>query len=252
MAVLEIIFLLLPTVIILVTSFGSSSIITFPPEEFSLKWYQALLDSDNYLSAFTRSLFVATFSTAVSIPVGVMAAIGLHRYDLPFKNVLQLYLLIPFMIPLVVSGVILLIIFGQLGWLDHLWSVGLALAIVNIPFMIWSVSSSVNALDNRLEDAAKSLGAEELQTFIYVTIPALMPGIIMGSLLTFMLGLNEFIVSLIITSTGTITLPVEIYTSIRGSISPVISAISSVYIFIAILAMVVTDKLVGLEQFLRS
>jgi len=117
--------------------------------------------------------------------------------------------------------------------------------------MIWSVSSSVNAFDPTLEDAAQSLGAEEIQTFRYVTLPALMPGIISGSLLMFMLALNRFVVSLIITTTATETLPVAIYGAIRGNISPQIAAVSSVYVIIAVVAIVVADRLVGLDRFLH-
>ncbi|MFB6254682.1 MAG: ABC transporter permease [Halobacteriaceae archaeon] len=249
---LEIVFLTLPSLIILVVSFGASRIITFPPTSFTLKWYLSLASHPTYVTAFTHSVFVATFCTVLSIPIGVLTAIGLNRYDIRFEHTIQLYLLLPFTIPLVVSGVILLILFGRIGWIGELWAVGLALTIINIPFMIWSVASSVNSFDPTLENAAQTLGAEQLQTFLYVTLPALMPGVISGALLMFMLGLNEFVVSLIITTNKTVTLPVAIYSSIRGNISPQIAAISSVYVIIAIIAIIVADRLVGLERFLHT
>lgn len=250
--VFELVFLILPSLIILVVSLGSGEIISFPPTELSLQWYASLLDQPQYVQPFVNSVIVATFCTAISIPIGIVTALGLNRYDIRFEDGIQIYLLLPFTVPLVVSGFIFLIIFGRLGWIGQLWAVGLGLTIINIPFMIWSVASSVNAFDPTLEDAARSLGAEEIQTFFKVTLPSLMPGVISGALLMFMLALNEFIVSLIITVTETETLPVAIYGAIRGNISPQIAAVSSVYVLVAIVAIVVADRLVGLERFLHT
>lgn len=251
-AFFEILLLTLPSLIILVVSLGGGEIISFPPDQLSLRWYASLLSESGYVTAFTHSLYVATFCTLVSIPIGILTAIGLHRYDIRFEHGFHIYLLLPFTIPLIVSGIILLFIYGRLGWMGELWAVGLALTIINLPFMIWSVSSSVNAFDPELEDAARSLGAENLQTFFHVTLPSLMPGVISGALLMFMLGLHEFVVSLIITTNETVTLPVEIYSAIRGNISPQIAAISSVYVLVAILGILIANRLVGLERFLHS
>lgn len=251
-AMLEFVFLVLPSLIILVVSFGANQIITFPPTELSPRWYLSLLDNPEYVEPFVNSVSAATICTVISIPIGVATALGLNRYDVRFEHGIHLYLLLPFTVPLVVSGFILLILFGRLGWIGNIWAVGLALAVINIPFMIWSVTSSVNSFDPTLEHAAMSLGAEELQTFRHVTLPALMPGVISGALMMFMLALNEFIVSLIITTTTTETLPIAIYSAIRGNISPEVAAVSSVYVFIAIVAIVVADWLVGLDRFLHS
>ena len=148
--------------------------------------------------------------------------------------------------------IILLIIFGETKVIGQLWTVGLALAIINIPFMIWSVTSRVNALNPELEAAAENLGAEELQRFLHVTVPSILPGVITGSLIMFVLGLNEFIVSLIITTTNTVTLPVQLYTAIRSSISPLIAAVASIYILVAFVTVFLADRLVGLDEFLKS
>ena len=249
---LEIVFLLVPTVIVLVVSFQPGDIIQFPPDRLSLYWYTTLPGQERYFGAFARSLFVALFATLLAIPVGVATGLGMMRYDIRFEYGLQIYLLLPFTVPLVVSGMILLLVFREVGVLGQLWTVGLALAIINLPFMIWSVSARVNALDPELERAAMNLGAEELQTFVHVTLPSLLPGIVTGSLIVFVLGLNEFLVSLLITTPDIVTLPVLIYTSIRANVSPVIAAVASVYVLVAFVAVLVADRLVGLEAFLRS
>ncbi|PSQ06503.1 ABC transporter permease [Halobacteriales archaeon QS_5_68_33] len=249
---LELVFLALPSLIVLVTSFSGGETLAFPPESLSVRWYAAIPGASDYIGAFANSIYAATLCTAIAVPAGVLTAIGLIRYDVRFKNLTQVYLLLPFTVPLVVSGVILFIIFGRLGWLDNIWAVGLALAIINLPFMLWSVTSSVNGIDPSIENAAKSLGAEELQTFVHVTFPQILPGVVTGALLMFILGLNEFIVSLFITSSGIYTLPVQLYTSIRGNVSPLIAAVSSVYVLVAMLAIVVADRVVGLQRLLHS
>ncbi len=249
---IQILFLLIPTLIVLAVSFEPGTMIRFPPESISLQWYAQILGEDRFIIGFQRSLLVAGFSTLIGIPAGILTAIGLIRYDIRFEKYLQIYLLLPFTVPLIVSGVILLILFGRLRIIDSLWAVGLALAIINMPFMLWAVASRVNSLNSNLEDAAKSLGAEELQTFWHVTLPAILPGVVTGSLLMFVLGLNEFLVSLVITTSVTETLPVMIYTAMRQNISPLIAAIASVYVIVAILAVVVADRLIGLEELLHS
>ncbi len=250
--VLEVIFLMLPTLIVLVVSFQGGDLVRFPPDDFSLRWYAQIPGEQRFIDAFYRSVAVALFCTLLSIPIGILTGLGLIRYDIRFEKSLQIYFLLPFTVPLVVSGVILLIILGELGYIGQLWTVGLALTIINIPFMIWSVTSRVNALDPQLENAAKNLGADEIQTFFNVTLPSLMPGVITGSLIMFVLGLNEFLVSLIITTPDIVTLPVLIYTSIRSNISPLVAAVASVYVVVAFVAVIVADRLVGLEQFLKS
>ncbi len=250
--VLEVIFLMLPTLIVLVVSFQGGDLVRFPPDDLSLQWYAQIPGEQRFIDAFYRSVAVALFCTLLAIPIGILTGLGLIRYDIRFEKSLQIYFLLPFTVPLVVSGVILLIILGELGYIGQLWTVGLALTIINIPFMIWSVTSRVNALDPQLENAAKNLGADEIQTFFNVTLPSLMPGVITGSLIMFVLGLNEFLVSLIITTPDIVTLPVLIYTSIRSNISPLVAAVASVYVVVAFLAVIVADRLVGLEQFLKS
>ena len=145
-----------------------------------------------------------------------------------------------------------MLVFGEVGILGNLWPVGVATAVINLPFMIWAVSSSATGLDPDLELAAQSCGAGPVQTFFYVTLPSVMPGIITGSLLMFILSLNEFLVSLLLVDARIVTLPVQVYNSIRSIITPDLAAVSVVFIAVAMLAIAILDKMVGLEIFLKS
>ncbi len=248
----SVITLSLPTIIVVGASFTAGDIIQFPPEGFSLRWYQKLWELEGFKQALGRTVYVSVICTLLALPVGTLAAIALARYRFCFANLIQVYLMLPFTIPLVVSGISMMIFFGEIRILGKLWPVGVALCLINIPFMIWSVTASINALDPELENASYNCGAPPVQTFFSVTLPSVMPGIITGALLMFILAFNEFLVSLFLTDSRTVTLPVQIYNSIRSVITPDLAAVSVLYIIIALVAIWLLDRLVGLEIFLRS
>ncbi len=150
-AILDLIFLALPTLVVLAASFTSGNIVTFPPQGFSLRWYAKLLDKPDFLAALWRSLQVGLVCTLLAIPAGTLAALALARFRLRFATGLQVYLLLPFTVPLVVSGIGLMLVFGPLGWLGSVWPVGLACCVINLPFMIWAVAAAANHLDPDLE-----------------------------------------------------------------------------------------------------
>jgi len=242
----------LPTLVIVGASFTAGKIIAFPPDGLSLRWYAAIADASDLRSAFLRSLYVATVCTLVAIPLGTLAGVAVAKYRLKYEKAVQIYLLLPFTIPLIGSGIGLMLIFGSAGVLGQLWPIGIAICAINLPFMIWAVSGTVNGLDPDLENAAANCGAPPVQAFFAVTLPAVMPGVITGSLLMFILALNEFLVSLLLVDARIMTLPVQIYNSIRSIITPDLAAISVVFVVVAGLAVAALDRLVGLDIFLKS
>ncbi|MEW9612298.1 ABC transporter permease [Shinella sp. S4-D37] len=241
-----------PTVVVLGASFTAGNIITFPPDGLSLKWYGAIAQASDLRQAFLRSLIVATICTIVAIPVGTLAGIALAKYRVRFARSIQVYLLLPFTIPLIGSGIGLMLVFGNAGVLGKLWPVGIACCVINLPFMIWAVTASASNLSPDLELAAANCGAPPLQRFLYITLPAVLPGVITGSLLMFILALNEFLVSLLLVDARSVTLPVQIYNSIRSIITPDLAAISVVFIACAAFVIALLDRLVGLDIFLKS
>lgn len=250
--VLDLVLLALPTLVVLAASFTKGSIVTFPPDGWSLRWYAALLERPDFLTALGRSMQVGAVCTLLAIPAGTLAALALARHRLRLATPLQVYLLLPFTVPLVVSGIGLMLLFGPLGWLGRIWPVGLAACVINLPFMIWAVAAAVNHLDPDLEHAAMNLGAPPTHTFFTVTLPAVAPGILTGALVMFILAVNEFLVSLMLVDARSVTLPVLVYNAIRSIITPDLAAVSVVYVALALAAIVLLDRLVGLDVFLRS
>ena len=248
----SIVILSLPTIIVVGASFTTGNIITFPPDGFSLQWYEKIALARDLQQAFWRSLIVSVICLAVSLPIGTLAGIALTRYRFRFANALQVYLLLPFTIPLIGSGIGMMLLFGSWGILGSMWPVGIACAVINLPFIIWSVLSSAAVLDRDLELAAANCGAGRIETFVHVTLPSVMPGVITGGLLMFVLAMTEFLVSLLLTDARTVTLPVQIYNNVRSIITPDLAAVSSVFVVIALAAVWLLDRLVGLEIFLKS
>ena len=241
-----------PTLVVVGASFTAGNIITFPPDGLSLRWYGKIALASDLRGAFWRSLWVAAICTIVAVPVGTLAGIALSKYAVRFERGLQIYLLLPFTIPLIGSGIGLMLVLGHANVLGQLWPVGIACCVINLPFMIWAVTASASALDPDLELAAANLGAPPLQAFLTVTLPAVLPGVITGALLMFILALNEFLVSLLLVDARIVTLPVLVYNSIRSIITPDLAAISVVFIACAGLAIVALDRIVGLDIFLKS
>ena len=241
-----------PTLVVLGASFTAGNLLVFPPDGLSLKWYAKVLAASDLRQAFLRSLEVAAIATLVALPVGVPAGIALAKWRIRFARSIQVFLLLPFTIPLIGSGIGMMLVFGNLGVLGRLWPVGIACCVINLPFMIWAVTASASNLSPDLELAAANCGAPPLQRFLYITLPAVLPGVITGSLLMFILALNEFLVSLLLVDARSVTLPVQIYNSIRSIITPDLAAISVVFIACAGIAIALLDRLVGLDIFLKS
>jgi putative spermidine/putrescine transport system permease protein len=248
----DLLFLAVPNIVIVLISFTSGNLVAFPPEGFSLRWYAALLARPEFMAALERSLWVGLVCTALAVPAGTLAALALARFRIRFPTGLQLYLLLPFTVPLVVSGIALMLLFGRAGLLGAVWPVGIAACVINLPFMIWAVAASVNHLDPDLENAAMNCGAPPTHAFFTVTLPAVAPGILTGALIMFILAVNEFLVSLMLVDARIVTLPVLVYNAIRNIITPDLAAVSVVYLLIAIAAIWLLDRLVGLDMLLKS
>ena len=249
-AIVMLLFVSLPNLIVVIASFSADRVLEFPPSGMSLRPYAQMLSDANIRSALIRSLAVGIESVAISLPVGVAAAIALFRYRIRLRSIIVGFLTLGFSAPLVVSGMAFLVLYIRFGLYGSLWSTGLALTIVNLPFLLFSVAASVVNLSPELEDAAATLGADPAETFLFVTIPGLMPGNLTGSILMFVFGITEFLVSLILSTVSNQTLPVVMFGSLRGAVSPMLAAAGGVYIAVACLVILAISRLQSLESFL--
>lgn len=239
-----------PTLVAMASGFTTADVVTFPPRGFTLHWYEQLF-TDGALSAPIRnSLYVGATCVVLGIVLGVPAALALNRFQIRGRSFFQVFLTLGFASPLVVSGLGMLLLFTQLHVLDSVLVVGFAVAIVHLPFMLWAVGSSLVEHNPELEEAAATLGAEEVQQFLFVTLPSIGSGIFTGALLMFVFGITEFLLSLLLVTPASTTLPVYLFSSIRGDISPVLAAVAGVYVlFVGVLVWAVT-RFAGADRYL--
>lgn len=240
----------IPTLVAMASGFTTADVVTFPPRGFTLHWYQQIVTDGALAAPIRNSLWVGLCCIVVGVVLGVPAALALNRFQIRGRGFFQVFLTLGFASPLVVSGLGMLLLFTQLHILNSVLIVGFAVAIVHLPFMLWSVGSALVEHNPELEEAASTLGAEEVQQFLFVTLPGIGSGIFTGALLMFVFGITEFLLSLLLVTPETTTLPVYLFSSIRGDISPVLAAIAGVYvIFVGVLVWLVT-RFAGADRYL--
>ena len=236
-------FLYLPLLILALYSFNESRI-NAVWSGFTFDWYLTLFKNRRVLEALTNSLIVAFASTIVSTVLGTTAAIALNKYQYKYKNVINGLLYLPILIPEIVMGLSLLVLFSQAHIPLGKTSLILAHITFCVSFVVITVNARLEGLRPELEQAAMDLYATPFQTFRYVTLPLAMPGIVAGALMAFTLSIDDFIISFFVAGPNSTTLPLYIYAMVKRGISPEINALST-------LLMLATIVLVVLAQILQ-
>ncbi|MBR5582432.1 MAG: ABC transporter permease [Phascolarctobacterium sp.] len=236
-------FLYLPLLILALYSFNESRI-NAVWSGFTLDWYLSLFKNRRVLEALTNSLIVAFASTIVSTVLGTTAAIALNKYQYKYKSVINGLLYLPILIPEIVMGLSLLVLFSQAHIPLGKTSLILAHITFCVSFVVITVNARLEGMRPELEHAAKDLYATPFQTFRYVTLPLAMPGIVAGALMAFTLSIDDFIISFFVAGPNSTTLPLYIYAMVKRGISPEINALST-------LLMLATIVLVVLAQILQ-
>lgn len=226
---LSLAFLYLPIVVLVLFSFNASRL-SASWQGFSWQWYGALWHDAALLAATLNSLLVATLSTSLVLVLGVPAAMGLERMRGRGKRTLEAIFLLPLVLPEVMMGVALLLLFVMIQWPLSLATVVIGHAAFNLPVVIVMVRARLRKLDPRLEEAARDLGASAGQTFWRVTWPLMRPAVLGAALLAFTISLDDFIVTFFVAGPGSTTLPLRVYSMIKSGISPEINALSSVLV----------------------
>lgn len=241
--VIGMLFLIAPMIVLVVYSFNASRTVTMW-EGFSLKWYSAALSDSSLWSSIKNSLVIAFVNTLASTILGTMAALALGKYKFRSRQVFVNILYVPIILPEIIFGISLLVIFLLMNIPLGLLSIILAHVTFSLPFVALVVLSKVNSIDKALEEASMDLGANRWLTYRKVILPQIAPGIISGALFAFTMSIDDFVITFFTAGTGVSTLPLKIYSLIKMGITPAINAISSILIFLTISAIL----LIGLLQ----
>ncbi len=187
-------FLYLPIFMVIVFSFNTSEMnIVF--EGFTLKWYGSFFTNRTLMESLQNTLIIAVVSTIISVIIGTIGAVGLNKYDIKGKKVLDLLLYVPIVIPEIVLGVALLSIFSMINMDMGLFTIILGHVTFCIPFVVISVRARLAGFDKNLEEAAMDLGANHFNTFMKVTLPLILPGVVSGAVLSISLSLDDIVIS---------------------------------------------------------
>lgn len=235
-------FFYLPLVILVIFSFneGRSSVW----QGFSLKWYKELFtNSDNIWISFKYSIIIGILSSFSATILGTLGAIGIKWYNFQFKKYLNIITFLPLVIPDIILGVSLLILFSTIKLELGLTTIFIAHTTFSVPFVLFIVLSRLNELDYSIIEAAYDLGATDFQILRKVIFPMLIPAIISGFLIALTLSFDDFITSFFVAGPGSTTLPLRIYSMIRKGVSPVINALSVLLIILSISLTLSTKSL---------
>jgi spermidine/putrescine transport system permease protein len=240
--VVVLLFFYLPIAILVLFSFNESRL-NVVWTGFTTKWYAALWRDSLLVRAMKNSLIVASFTTIVSVVLGTAGGWLLYRFRYRAASLLETLVFLPMIVPEVILGVSLLILFVVIGFQLGYTTIVISHVTFCFPFVMASVQARLAGLDPALEEAALDLGATPLQAFTKVLIPYLMPAIVSGALMTFTLSLDELIVTYFTASAGTRTLPLEIFGRVKKGLDPSLNAISTVFIGATVLAVLATEAL---------
>jgi spermidine/putrescine transport system permease protein len=232
-------FLYIPLAIVVVYSFNDSRL-NAEWVGFTFDWYRKLFHNEEMLAAAGNSLVIALVASAVSTVLGTMAGVAMYRYR---TRLLSVLVLTPIAIPEILMGVSLLIFFVMLNLTLGLVSVALAHIAFCIGFVAIVVRARLAGMDESLTEAARDCGATPWQSFRYVTLPLIMPGVIAGALMAFTLSIDDFVITFFTAGAGTVTLPLQIYSMIKIAVTPEVNAISTLLMLLTLALIVVATRL---------
>ncbi|SDH68598.1 ABC transporter permease [Roseospirillum parvum] len=242
-AVLVFAFLVAPLIAIVPLSFNDGQFLTYPLSGFSLRWYGEFFTDPDWMRALKNSLIVGVFSTILSTTLGTLAAVGLTRARFKGKSVVLGILLSPMIVPLVITGVGFYLFFAPLGLTATYTGLVLAHTALAAPFVVITVSATLQGFDMNLARAAASLGAGPLRVFGSVILPLIAPGVASGALFAFATSFDEVVVVLLVAGPEQRTLPREMFSGIRENISPTIMAAATLLIAFSTILLVTLELL---------
>jgi putative spermidine/putrescine transport system permease protein len=243
-------FLLLPVVVVTLTSFNNSALLSFPPEAWSLRWFDRVFTYPDFKQGFQSSLIVTLWSSLIALVIGTGVMVAVKRLDFRGKDTLQAILQLPMIVPQFTLGLGLLIMIFEARMERGYAIMVLCHVILVLPFVLRSVYVSMENLDERLEHAATSLGATPLKVVFTVMVPQLAPGLFGGWLFAAILSFNEFTASLFIATENTQTLPIVMYNYVRQFADPTLAALSVLYVVITAGLLVFANYFLGLSKVL--
>ncbi|WP_435088714.1 ABC transporter permease [Candidatus Pelagibacter bacterium nBUS_29] len=254
-------FLIAPLFVILPLSFNAEQYIHFSakmlaldPEGFSLRWYEDMIygTKNPWGLATKNSLIIAFFATIGSTILGTVAALGLSSRYMPYKAAFMALLISPMIVPLIISGTAIFFFMAKVGLAATHTGIILSHIILGTPFVVITVTATLTGFDHSVTRAAASLGSNPVNTFMKITLPLIMPGVISGALFAFVTSFDEVVVVLFLAGLENTTIPIQMWVGLREQLSPTIMAVATCLIIMSTLILVSAELLRRRSERLRG
>lgn len=248
--ILFVAFMLAPLAMVVLVSFTDKGYISMPFDGASWRWFRAILNRQDFIDAFYRSVALATGSATIAVVFALPAGMAIAWHRFKGREALLGLLLSPLMVPHIVLGIAMLRFLTQVGASGTMTGLVLAHAIVVMPYVLRLVVAAATGFDRSVAQAAESLGAPPWTVFARIELPLILPGVAGGWLLAFINSFDELTLSIFIASPSTQTLPVKLYSYIDNTIDPLLASISTVLIALTLVLMLLLDRFYGLDRVL--
>ena len=255
------IYLIAPLFVIFPLSFSGDEFLVFSegmkrldPDAFSTRWYKDMVwgTKNPWGLAAKNSLMIAFFATIGSVLIGTLAAVGLSSRHMPYKGIIMAILISPMIVPLIISGVAIFFFMAKVGLAATHTGIVLAHIILGTPFVIITVTATLSGFDHSVTRAAASLGSTPINTFMKITLPLILPGVISGGLFAFVTSFDEVVVVLFLAGLDNTTIPIQMWIGLREQLSPTILAVATCLIILSTLVLVTAELLRRRSERLRG
>lgn len=242
------IFILSPLVIVIINSFSSTAYNVFPPEGWSLRWYETLASQPTFLAAARRSVILATLATLISVTIGTLAAYALAKYRMRGQAAIKGLMMAPIVMPNIVLGVALFIFFVKIGVAYTYHTLLLTHVLVITPFVISITIAGFSNFDWSTEEAAMDLGSGPVRTFLRVVLPQIRPAVVTAGLFAWITSFDQVETTLFMVRPDGNTLPIEMFLYLQKWQDPTIAALSTILILFAMAIVIAASFTIGRDR----
>lgn len=210
---------------------------------FTTGWYSKLFTNSTLVGSLWYSVIIAVLATIISVTIGTIGALGLKKYEFRGRKIVNNMLYIPIIVPEIVLAVALLIIFMKVGLALGLGAILIGHCTFCIPYSLVTIKGRISGDSYSLEEASMDLGANRIQTFINVTLPSIMPGVMSAAFLSFTLSIDDVVMSNMLAGAKNSTLPVLILSMNKSGITPDVNALTTIMILVIVIAMILNNTI---------
>lgn len=251
--ILMYVFFYAPVAVMIVFSFNNSRA-NVVWQGFTTKWYTKLFGDTELWAIFGKTLLIAVITTALGVVVGTMGAVGYMNAKYKGKKLITNAIYFPIVIPEIVLAIATLLVFNQSGFSLSMGTIIIGNTTLVLPYVYITIKARLVGMDPSIEEASLDLGANRFYTFMHVTLPAIVPGVMSAAFMAFSLALDDLIITSFLANAETSTLPMKVYSMIKKGVSPEINALTTIIFSFSMICLLIyfTKEIIHKVQIARK